>query len=127
LDADIDIVQQLAASQGRSLGATDQEAASAAKVVETVLAHPILRRARDSSAKHRCRREVPVTFAAPSGALIEGIVDLAFKEGDRWSIVDFKTDEELRRAANYSQQVRLYRDAVRAATGEAADAVLMRV
>ena len=127
MDADIDVVQRVAASQSQALGATDEEAAAAAGVAESVLAHPILRRARDASLEHRCRREVPVTFRAPSGSLIEGTVDLAFKEGDRWTIVDFKTDEELRRAGNYRLQVGLYRAAVQAATGQAAVGVLMRI
>jgi ATP-dependent helicase/nuclease subunit A len=127
LDADADVVQQLAASQGRALGASDEEIAAAATAVERVLAHPILRRAQSASLAQQCRREVPVTFRVDSGSLIEGLVDLAFKEEGRWTIVDFKTDEELRRAANYSQQVRLYKDAVQASTGEPAHAVLMRV
>jgi ATP-dependent exoDNAse (exonuclease V) beta subunit len=127
LDADADLVHQLTVSQGRALAASDEEVAAAAIAVERVLAHPILRRAQSASLEQRCRREVPVTLRVESGSLIEGLVDLAFKEDGRWTIVDFKTDEELRRAANYRQQVKLYKDAVQASTGEPADAVLMRV
>jgi ATP-dependent exoDNAse (exonuclease V) beta subunit len=127
LEADAAAIQLLVSSHSRALGATDEEAASAVKVVVAVLGHPLLERARQAAKGNSCRREVPVTVRTPTGTLIEGTIDLVFKERDRWTVVDFKTDEELRRAANYSQQVGLYSDAVRASTGEPADPVLMRV
>jgi ATP-dependent exoDNAse (exonuclease V) beta subunit len=127
LDASAAAIQLLVSSHARALGATDEEAASAVKVVVAVLEHPLLERARQAAKRNSCRREVPVTFRTPTGSLIEGTIDLVFKERDRWTVVDFKTDEELRRAANYSQQVGLYCDAVRASTGGAAEPVLMRV
>jgi ATP-dependent exoDNAse (exonuclease V) beta subunit len=70
---------------------------------------------------------VPVTFRTSAGLLVEGIVDLAFKEGEHWTIVDFKTDEELRNAFNYDRQIRLYGDAVLKSTGKDAKLVLMRI
>jgi hypothetical protein len=52
---------------------------------------------RESSAKkNRCRREVPVSWKDVSGALIEGVIDLVFEDGKQSTIVDFKSDEELR-------------------------------
>jgi ATP-dependent exoDNAse (exonuclease V) beta subunit len=127
LDADGDSIERVTASQGRALGATDEERASAARVVETVLQHPVLERARTAATLNRCRREAPIAWRAPSGALIEGTIDLAFNEGGRWIVVDFKTDEELRRAGDYTAQVALYGEAVTAATGESADTILLRV
>jgi ATP-dependent exoDNAse (exonuclease V) beta subunit len=64
--------------------------------------------------------------------LIEGILDLAFREIDAgapiWTVVDFKTDVEIAgRRDDYRRQVRLYADAVAAATGEKARGVLLSV
>ena len=75
------------------------------------------------------------------GSLVEGVVDLAFREpvelgspgrgepdGSRWVVVDFKTDRELSaRRAEYEAQVRLYAEGVAAATGEPARPVLLVV
>ena len=127
LDADEQRIEQVVACHGRAVRAGDDEVAACVTTVRAVLAHSILERARRAARDGRCRREVPVTLRAESGAIIEGTVDLAFQEDGAWVIVDFKTDEELRRAANYAQQLRLYRDAVGASTGEPAEAVLLRV
>jgi ATP-dependent exoDNAse (exonuclease V) beta subunit len=126
-DADSTTIERVVVSHGRVLGGTDQEIAAAAKLVQNVLGHPILHRARDASLQRRCRREVPVTFRTSAGLLVEGSVDLAFKEGDHWTIVDFKTDEELRIPANYNQQIRLYGESVHASTGKAVRLVLMHI
>jgi ATP-dependent exoDNAse (exonuclease V) beta subunit len=66
------------------------------------------------------------------GSLLEGVADLAFRETDeagaRWTVVDFKTDPEIAaRRAEYERQVRLYVEAVAAATGEPARGVLLVV
>jgi ATP-dependent exoDNAse (exonuclease V) beta subunit len=121
------VIRSLAEAHGRTLGATDEEVACAERVVQTVLAQPILQRARDVMKENRCRREVPVTWREPAGGLLEGVIDLAFRDGNQWIIVDFKTDEEFRRTANYGRQVRLYSAAVRAATGQMTAGILMRI
>ena len=66
------------------------------------------------------------------GSLVEGVVDLAFREegpaGATWTVVDFKTDVEL--AASpvvYEAQVAAYAKAIAAATGEPARGVLLSV
>ena len=128
LDADRDRVAEVATLQGRILGATDEEVASASEVVSLALGHPLMARAREAAAKGACRRETPVTATAPDGVLIEGVVDLAFREGDAWTVVDFKTDRELADALDvYRRQVRLYADMVTQATGQPATAVLMKL
>jgi ATP-dependent exoDNAse (exonuclease V) beta subunit len=127
LDAGLSAIQDLVASQARGLGATDEESAFASRVVHGVLAHPFLDRARQASANGLCRREVPVSWREPGGNLVEGVVDLAFRQGETWTIVDFKTDEELRRAANYMAQVDLYTKAVGLSTGLVATGVLMKI
>ena len=127
LDADAALIQGLAASRARVLGATDEEAAFASRTVQTVLAHPLLDRARQAMQQNACRREAPVTWRGPEGTIVEGVIDLAFKEDLRWTIVDFKTDEELRRLESYRAQVGLYCTALQAATGHATVGILMRI
>ncbi len=127
LDAEPAVIERLVASHSRSLDATDAEVAFAAQVIDDVLAHPLLERARRANEQHRCRREVPITWRAPDGLVVEGIVDLAFREGDTWTVVDFKTDEESRRTSSYLAQVGVYVDALKGATGLSATGILMRI
>ena len=126
LDGDVDVIQRLTSVQARTLGATDDEAESAAKVVHTVLAQPILARAHKASKANRCRRDTPVAWR-DGDHLIEGVVDLAFEADGKWTVVDFKTDEELRRFSNYAMQIGLYGKAMQVATGQATSVVLMRI
>ena len=92
------------------------------------LRHPLLERARRAAAEGLCRREVPVTFAAPDGIVIDGVVDLAFAEGGTWTVVDFKTDRDLALGLDvYRRQVALYAAGITAATGRPAVPVLLRV
>jgi ATP-dependent exoDNAse (exonuclease V) beta subunit len=76
------------------------------------------------------RREVAVTLRAEDGTIVDGIVDLAFRENAReWIVVDFKTDVELdeEALATYAAQVGSYATAISTATGEAARGVLLSV
>ncbi|HEV3215172.1 MAG TPA: UvrD-helicase domain-containing protein [Vicinamibacterales bacterium] len=125
-DGEPDVIERLTALQARTLGATRQEAESAANVVQAVLAHPILRRAREAMKTNRCRREAPVAWR-DGDRLIEGVVDLAFEEDDRWTLVDFKTDEEIGPDTSYQRQVRLYASAVAAACAKPVSAFLLRI
>ena len=127
LDAKKDAIHDLIRAHARVLGATDEESAYAARTTQAVLSHDILKRARKSAESGRCRREVPVTWRDNSGSLIEGVVDLAFLENDRWVVVDFKTDEEFLRPANYEAQVGFYAIAMQAATSRQAAGILMRL
>jgi hypothetical protein len=97
LDAAPGAVLDAAGSEGRSLGATGEDIAAAAEVASRVLAHDLMVRAHRAFIRGSCRREAPVTLSRPDGALVEGIVDLAFEEDDRWIVVDYKTDRENRR------------------------------
>jgi len=130
LGADTPSVQASARLQGRLLGASDAEVAAAAAAVVAALAHPLLERAARSSA---LRRETPLVLARDDGSLVEGIVDLAFREesdaGPRWTVVDFKTDRELHeeRRGLYATQVGLYVEAISRATGESAEGRLLVV
>ena len=128
LDAGPAEVEQIARLQGRLLGATDAEVDTAAGVAAAGLAHPLFDRVRRAAAAGECRRETPVTMRADDGVLVEGVVDLAFRDGDAWVVVDFKTDRELESALDlYRRQVQLYAEMVARATGLPAHPVLMRV
>jgi ATP-dependent exoDNAse (exonuclease V) beta subunit len=135
LGADGAEVADVALAQGRLVGASPEEIAAAADAVRGALAHPVLQRAAKAQARGGCRREVPVLVRRADGSLLEGVVDLAFRETegkgkartDRWTVVDFKTDVEIGRGEAYERQVRAYAEAIAAVTGEQARAVLLSV
>jgi len=110
LDADPAALRGLAEVHGRLLGATPQEVEHAAGAALAALRHELLRRAREAK---QCRREFPVMLKLEGNRVLEGVIDLAFLENDRWHLVDFKTDADV--AANrtrYESQLRWYTLAV---------------
>jgi ATP-dependent exoDNAse (exonuclease V) beta subunit len=119
LDATRGTLDRIAKAEGRLLGISDTAVAEAADVVERVLAHDLLRRARVAERRSACRRETPVTYTLPDGTLLEGIVDLAFEEDGRWTVVDYKTGRELATDGEerYRRQVSMYASAISRATG----------
>jgi ATP-dependent exoDNAse (exonuclease V) beta subunit len=129
LDAGRRRIESVAASQVRLLGLSPDDGGIAAAIVERVLRHDLLVRARAADALGHCRREAPVTVGGPAGELIEGVVDLAFREGDEWVIVDFKTDRELSADGidRYRRQVSLYAAAVGQAMHSRTSAYLLRI
>jgi ATP-dependent exoDNAse (exonuclease V) beta subunit len=129
LDADAATVEAIAGLQGRILSASDEEVRACAHTVARVLGHDLMVRARTALARGACRREVPVTLTAGDGTLVEGVVDLAFEEAGKWTVVDYKTDRELAAAGEdrYRRQVALYAAAIARATGAAASGVLVRL
>ena len=70
-----------------------------------------------------------MTFRLPDGIVLEGVVDLAFEEAGRWTVVDYKSDREIAEAgeARYRKQVALYAAAVAQATGAPAVGALLRL
>lgn len=130
LRADEATITALANSHGRMLGADATEVVAAAEAVLGALRHPLLKRA---AASADCRRENPVVLVLPDDrGLVEGVVDLAFREahehGACWTVVDFKTDVELEvRVAEYQRQIALYARAIESVTNESAQAVLLSV
>jgi ATP-dependent exoDNAse (exonuclease V) beta subunit len=126
LDANADAIQAAAAVQGRLVAATNNEIRAAEATVATVLAHPILRRAAASAGNGGLRREAPIIARLEDGALAEGVMDLAFREPAGWTVVDFKTDREFQDSSDrYVRQVRLYVNAVAAATRSPARGMLL--
>ncbi len=136
LGADATQVHAAAVAEGRLLGASADEVEAAATTTLAALAHPILRRAATAD---RLRRETPVSFLREDGILVEGIVDLAFRElggglggeldeepGGAWTVVDFKTDRDLApNLSQYESQLRLYAEAISEATAEPTTPVLL--
>ncbi len=111
-----------------SSGATEDEIAAARTVVAAVLAHPVLEAAGRAAREGQCYRETPVTYRLESGELVEGYVDLAYRDGPSMVVVDFKTDRELDGALEqYQKQVSIYATAVGQTAGLPTQAFLMRV
>jgi ATP-dependent exoDNAse (exonuclease V) beta subunit len=132
LDADEAGVGATARTQGRIVGAAEDEIEAAARAAVAALAHPLLRRAAEAAKRGDLRRETPVLLRLEDGRLAEGIVDLALREktktGALWTVVDFKTDRELAgKRLEYEAQVVLYAEAIARATGETARGVLLIV
>ena len=130
LESTTDALNKTATVQDRILGSTDEEIDAAVVTVTCALAHPILRRASASFRSGGLRREVPVMLRTDCGSLVEGIVDLAFREDSPdfagWTVVDFKTDHELEGSSDrYLDQVRWYSTAVREATNLPTRGVLL--
>ncbi|SHL37484.1 ATP-dependent exoDNAse (exonuclease V) beta subunit (contains helicase and exonuclease domains) [Bradyrhizobium lablabi] len=120
-DAGIDAIRSAATIAGRIVNATEDEVKAASAVVQDALEHPILRRAAASGGRGKLRRETPVLQKRKNGTLIEGVIDLAFQEEEStfagWTVLDFKTDREFDRSSErYVDQVRMYAEAVAAAT-----------
>lgn len=121
-------IEEVARLEARILGADEAELAAAIRAVKAVLEHPILERAREAAARGQCRRETPVAWRQPDGALLEGVIDLAFPEESGWIVLDFKTDRDIARDLDrYRTQVAIYARAIAAATGAEARGVLLRV
>jgi ATP-dependent exoDNAse (exonuclease V) beta subunit len=117
-------VAKVARAQGRILGASAEEVAAAARAVEAALSHPLLRRAASAA---ECRREEPLAHRLEDGTLLEGVVDLAFRDSAGWTVVDFKTDAEPDSHPRYAAQLRLYCAAITAVTNLPARAALLAV
>jgi ATP-dependent exoDNAse (exonuclease V) beta subunit len=127
-DEGAEALERLAMAHGRILGATGEEVDAARDVVREVLAHPLLQAAGHAAREGLCYREMPITYRLPSGLLVEGYVDLAFRQGASMVVVDFKTDRELDGALEqYRKQVSLYGSAIGQTAALPTKSVLMRV
>jgi ATP-dependent exoDNAse (exonuclease V) beta subunit len=122
-------LENLVTAEARVIGLGRPDVEAAVDTVACVLRHELLTRARAAAARGVCRRETPVSCVLPNGMLVEGVVDLAFEEGGRWTVVDYKTDRELAATGEeqYRRQVALYAQAVAQATGGQTAGVLVRV
>jgi ATP-dependent helicase/nuclease subunit A len=124
LDADADQIDALARLHAKVIGAPDEERDEAARIVDRLLRHRVLKAAREAPI---CRREAPVSIVIDD-VLVDGQVDLAFETGEGWTVVDFKTDAEIGGADEvYRRQVGLYAQAIARVTGRPSRGVLLRV
>lgn len=121
-----DGIERIARTQGRLLGATDDEVAAAVEAASGALTHSLFGRA---AASEEVCRETPLLLRFPDGTIAEGTLDLAFREGTEWTVVDFKTDAELDGGSRsrYERQVRLYARALSEATGCSARGAILVV
>jgi len=117
-----DQIAALARVHARLLDAPREEATAAAAAVEAAWAHPLLAHAR---AAQRCHRELPIHLHLADGRLVEGVIDLAFLEQDRWVVVDFKSDAG--NSARYERQLQWYVYALAKLTGREAAGHLLRI
>jgi ATP-dependent exoDNAse (exonuclease V) beta subunit len=65
-----------------------------------------------------------MTVRLSDGRLVDGRIDLAWSDGERWTVVDYKTD---RRARRNIAQVQAYGVAVLRATGMPVRCVILEV
>jgi ATP-dependent exoDNAse (exonuclease V) beta subunit len=134
LDAAADVISRVAQAQGRILPTDGREpygsdeVRAAAEVVTSLLKAPLFDRIRQAERSGRCDRELPVTWKAPDGTLIEGTIDLAFEDLIGLTVVDFKTDRELSADLDrYRRQLTVYCQALGAIRGVPARGILARV
>jgi ATP-dependent exoDNAse (exonuclease V) beta subunit len=128
LDATPEQINGVTDTQARILAASPDEVATARRMVEALLGHPLLLRAQAAWKLGKCRRETPIAWVAPDGLLVEGVLDLAFEGKDNWIVLDFKTDKELGAAeTHYRRQVGFYTSALERVTGRKAKGLLIRL
>ncbi|MEE2775200.1 MAG: UvrD-helicase domain-containing protein [Acidobacteriota bacterium] len=128
LDADGGEVAAMAAMHAVMIDAPDDERGAAADAVVAALAHPVFERARRAAQLGSCLREAPFLVALSDGRLLEGTVDLAFREEGLWVIVDYKTDADVDASRErYEIQLAWYLFAFGQIHGEPAEGVLLAV
>jgi len=111
VEAEIDpLVEALALELGADAYTTER----CAEVVRSILAHPVMERARRAPERWK---ETPFSFHE-RGRAVTGVIDLCFPEDasrTRWVVVDFKSDlpaEGSPLRARYEAQLRLYAQAL---------------
>jgi ATP-dependent exoDNAse (exonuclease V) beta subunit len=115
-----DEIDALAVVCSREHGAGEQESAAAGATVRQVLDW-LAREMRGMVERHR---EWPVMVRLADGRLVDGRIDLAWSDGARWTIVDYKTDRQAKRNI---AQVQAYGRAVRRAAGLPVRCVILEV
>jgi len=118
-------VSRLSLLHGRLLQASPDELEAATEAVFNALKHPLVERAAQSAELHR---EYPFLARMPERKVIEGTVDLAFLEENRWILVDFKTDADLvSQQERYETQVRWYAYSLNQITGLEVEGFLLGI
>jgi ATP-dependent helicase/nuclease subunit A len=125
LNGSVDDLRMAVDRQARQFGSPPVEREAAYDVVQRALKHPLMVAAAKSE---DVKRETPVMYVNDADELVEGIVDMAFRSAEGWTVVDFKTDEDIEKQRGaYLGQIRLYVEGVGKATGEDVRGVLFAV
>ena len=128
LDAEHDEVAAMAAMQAVLIDAPDEERAAAVDAVVATLAHPVFERARRARDGDGCLREAPFLVPLSDGRILEGTVDLAFRDNGQWVVVDYKTDADMEAGRlRYEMQLAWYLFAFEQIHGAPARGVLLAV
>lgn len=124
---DVARIDALASGVAGGMGLDAMVVGVAANLARTALALPVLERARRTG---NVLRELPFTWAT-NGQLVEGVIDLLFRERDEIVIVDYKTDDIGRgreldeRVALYLPQAVMYAAAIEAITQQPVKEVVL--
>src|SRR5581483_6243481 len=116
----VDEVEALARIWRRRHGVPEQDCEAAAVAARAALE----RLTAMAPAGARSLREMEVTARLADGRLVEGRIDFAWSDGERWTVVDYKTDRPKRRRVS---QVQLYALAMERATGLPASGIVLEV
>jgi ATP-dependent exoDNAse (exonuclease V) beta subunit len=111
---------RIAELHGRRIGATEREVTSAVAVARAAMQHALLNPT-NAVAVHR---EYPISVTMANGEIVEGVIDLAWSDGESWTVIDYKTG---RADPQHKIQVQLYALALQRATGLPARAVVLAV
>jgi ATP-dependent helicase/nuclease subunit A len=99
-------VEKMSLLHGRLLAATEEEMKESVDTILRVLEHPLLKQAAESD---ECHRELPILMQLDSETMVEGTIDLLFREGESWVVVDYKTDADIgERLSLYEKQIQWY-------------------
>jgi len=115
-----DEVAAIADVWGRRHSAGDRERAAAAEASRQALEYM----ARIIPAGAERHRELPVMVRLEDGTLVDGRIDFAWRSGNWWTVVDYKTD---RREKRHVAQVQLYALALQRATKIPARGLVLEV
>ena len=116
----VEDVAGLAEVWGRRHSATEEERSAAAAAARETLEW-LGRTMPAGAARHR---ELPVMVRLEDGTVVDGRIDLAWREGGSWTVVDYKTDRREKRAVG---QLQLYGLALERATGLRVRGIVLEV
>lgn len=119
-------MDKLAEIEGKGLGVTGPMIERAGKLVKEAISSQLLQRVIQSE---NYQKEVPFTYVQ-EGRMVEGVMDVVFREGEDWVVLDFKTDqidqEELEaKVKQYTPQVRIYSEAIKTLFGKPPKEVIL--
>ena len=107
-----DALEQMSAGVIATSKLSDDEKRRATDIVDKTLKSELLARVGNADEVYR---ELPFTLPTDKGSM-EGKVDLLFREGRRWVLVDYKTDARVE-PERYVEQLRAYEAALKQIAG----------